>query len=109
MAAQLLHQHVPGIPNAEVELVSRTAVGIAMGMLHASCRAHPPSARTSARELVYVLSVVVVLPLPACRGRGLAASPTAPIQPSRMPVDTIPMIPPAYPALAPNQRPATTA
>ena len=108
MAAQLLRQRVPGIPNAEVELVSRTAVGIAMGMLHAYLQGTPAERPYIQQELVYVLSSWLYSRYPRAEDEAWR-DPDYPIQPSRMPVDTIPMIPPAYPALAPNQHPAATA
>jgi len=100
VASTLLRVRVPGIPEVEVELVSRTAIRIAMGMLHAYVQAAPERRPYIQQELVYVLSSWLYSRYPRAEDEAWR-DPNYPIQPSRMPVDTIPMIPPAYPALAP--------
>ncbi|MDO8391585.1 MAG: TetR/AcrR family transcriptional regulator [Actinomycetota bacterium] len=107
VAVTLLRKRVPGIPDAEVELVSRTAVGIAMGMLHAYLQGSPAHRPHIQQELVYVLSAWLYSRYPRANDAAWS-DPQYPIQPSRMPVDTIPMVPPAYPALAPNANPVGT-
>jgi len=107
VAAMLLRKRVPGIPDPEVELVSRTAVGIAMGMLHAYLQASSAHRPYIQQELVYVLSSWLYSRYPRAEDDAWS-DPNYPIQPSRMPVDTIPMIPPAYPAMAPHARPVAS-
>ncbi|MEI7546907.1 MAG: TetR/AcrR family transcriptional regulator [Actinomycetota bacterium] len=102
VAAMLLRERIPGIPDQEVELVSRTSVGIAMGMLHAYLGASVEQRPYIQQELVYVLSSWLYSRYPRAEDDAWH-DPDYPIQPSRLPASTVPMVPPAYPALSPRQ------
>jgi AcrR family transcriptional regulator len=103
IAVTLLRERVPGIDDAEVELVSRTAVGIALGMLHAYLHAGADRRRYIEQELVYVLSSWLYSRYPRKEDEAWS-DPAYPIQPSRLPAETVPMDPPVFPALSGRQR-----
>ncbi|HNJ96538.1 MAG TPA: TetR/AcrR family transcriptional regulator [Ilumatobacteraceae bacterium] len=96
--AGALRKRVPDITDAELDLVSRTTVGITLGMLHAYVNEpieHRPVIR---QELVYVISAYLYSRYP--RANDVAWSdPDYPIQPSRRPLSTSP-IPLVHPALS---------
>lgn len=102
VAAILLRTRVPGIPEYEVDLVSNTAVGIALGMLRAYSASPPASRPAVQQELVYVLSSWLYCRYPRPEDEAWG-NPDYPIQPARLPAVTVPMVPPVYPALAPQQ------
>lgn len=54
-ARHVLLERVPGVPEPEVELVSRTGIGILLGMLHAYTKADDGERPFIEQELVYVL------------------------------------------------------
>lgn len=96
--AGALRKRVPDIDHHELELVSRTAVGITLGMLHAYVKADPEHRPFIRQELVYVLSAWLYSRYP--RSNDAAWSdPNYPIRPSRRPVGTG-QIPLVYPALS---------
>ena len=103
IAAVFLRERVPGIDEPEVELVSRTAVGVAFGMLHAYLRADGAHRPFIEQELVYVLSSWLYCRYPRPQDEAWS-DPEYPIQPSRLPADTIPMNPPVVPALSGKAR-----
>lgn len=103
IAAVLLRERVPGIDEPEVELVSRTAVGIAFGMLHAYLRADDARRPFIQQELVYVLSSWLYCRYPRPEDEAWS-NPDFPIQPSRLPAETVPMNPPVEPALSGRAR-----
>jgi AcrR family transcriptional regulator len=101
VASALLRKRVPDVPDNEVALVANTAVGIALGMLHAYLGASARHRPEVQQELVYVLSSWLYSRYPRAEDEAWS-DPLYPVQPSRMPVDTIPMDP-VYPALSPRQ------
>lgn len=103
IAAALLRERIPDIDDAEVELVSRTAVGIALGMLHAYLNADAERRAFIQQELVYVLSSWLYSRYPRKEDEAWS-DPAYPIQPSRLPAETVPMDPPVFPALSGRQR-----
>ena len=103
ITATFLRERVPGIEDPEVELVSRTAVGIAFGMLHAYLHSNDLHRPSIQQELVYVLSSWLYCRYPRPSDEAWS-DPNYPIQPSRLPADTVPMNPPTIPALSGNPR-----
>jgi AcrR family transcriptional regulator len=91
---------VPDIPQLEVELVSRTAAGIALGMLHDYTRAgdRKPALR---QELVFVLSAWLYARYPDANDPVWNNAEWL-LQPSRRPRDGFVENRPVWPALAPN-------
>ncbi len=100
VARGVVRTRVPGVPEAEVEVVSRTVVGITLGMLKDYSRAG--DLRSLLRqELVYVLSAWLYCRYPG-NDDAVWGDPTRQIQPSRRPAaggytETAPV----YPALSP--------
>ena len=86
-----------------MRLVSRTAVGIAFGMLHAYLHSNDLHRPSIQQELVYVLSSWLYCRYPRPSDEAWS-DPNYPIQPSRLPADTVPMNPPTIPALSGNPR-----
>jgi AcrR family transcriptional regulator len=103
IAAHLVRERVPDIDEPEVELVSRTAVGIAFGMLHAYLSADDLRRPFIQQELVYVLSSWLYCRYPRPEDEAWS-DPDYPIQPSRLPAHTVPMVPPVVPALSGKER-----
>lgn len=98
LTSTLLRRRVPNIDEAETELVARTAVGIALGMLHAYLKAtseHRPLIR---QELVYVLSAWLYSRYPN-NDDPVWNDRTYPVQPSRRPAE-VRVMGPVHPALA---------
>lgn len=99
VVAALLRDRVPGIEEPEIQLVSNTAAGIALGMLHAYLKA-PTEYRPVVRdELVYVLAAWLYARYPAVDD-AVWNDPDAALQPSRRPrkVKTMTAV---HPGLAP--------
>lgn len=95
--AALIRAGVPGINEAEVTIVARTTVGIALGMLHGYASAGP--ARPFIRqELVYVLSAWLYCRFPPSHDRAWS-DPGFPIRPSALPSMHNPLRRPVYPAV----------
>ena len=109
VATALVSDRVPGIPEVEIEVVARTAVGITLGMLSGYTVAGPARPLIQ-QELVYVLSAYLYARFPPPndftwtdpRARGAAVAPvraaTSPSPPSSGP--------PWRPTLRPTRRPA---
>lgn len=103
--AGALRKRVPDIDDAELQLVSHTAAGITLGMLHAYVKEDPKHRPAVQQELVYVLSAWLNSRYP--RPNDVAwTDPNYPIQPSRLPLSSSP-IPMVYPALSGRARAAT--
>ncbi len=100
MVSQVVRDRVPDVPDGEVELVSRTVVGITLGMLHGYTRAGGHKAMLR-QELVYVLSAWLYSRYPSSDDP-VWNDPTWPIQPSRRPRPGYTESAPVWPALAPG-------
>ena len=97
----LLVDRVPSITEPEVLLVSRTAVGITLGMLHGYVVAG--EFRSLVRqELVYVLSAWLIARYPVADD-AVWTHPEYLLQPARLSVEDATESTPVWPALAPNQ------
>jgi len=98
---RVIRDRVPDIPDAEVELVARTTVGITLGMLHDYTKLgdRKPFLR---QELVYVLSAWLVSRYPSSDAVAWSDQ-SYPIRPSRRPRSGFRESGPVWPALAPDQ------
>ena len=96
--AFVLRKRVPEISDGELELVSRTAVGITLGMLHAYVKASDAHRPVIRQELVYVLSAWLYSRYPRPH-EAAWTDPDYPIRPSRRPLSSA-RIPLVYPALS---------
>lgn len=104
LVSAVVIDRIPDIPANEVDLVSRTTVGIALGMLHQYPRAgeHKGVLR---QELVFVLSAWLYARYPPADDP-VWNDPRALLQPSRVPRDGFVDSSPVWPALAPGAPPA---
>lgn len=100
MVSEVIRDRVPAVPDAEVELVARTLVGITLGMLHGYTGAGAHNAMLR-QELVYVLSAWLYARYPS-NGDPVWNNPSWPIQPSRRPRPGYSESAPVWPALAPG-------
>lgn len=100
LVSAVVIDRVPDIPPDEVELVSRTTVGITLGMLHRYPRAggHKDLLR---QELVFLLCAWLAARYPAADDP-VWNNPQAPLQPSRAPRGGFVGTSPVWPALAPG-------
>lgn len=98
---RVIRDRVPDVPDAEVEVVARTTVGITLGMLHDYTKLgdRKPFLR---QELIYVLSAWLVSRYPS-NDSPVWDDPTYAVQPSRRPRAGYHETGPVWPALAPNQ------
>ena len=104
MARYVIADRVTDVPDAEAELVARTAIGITLGMLHGYSGAGDHKALLR-QELVYVLSAWLYARYPSSDDP-VWNDPQWPVQPSRLPIIGYVEDSPVWPALAPNQPPA---
>ena len=98
---RVIRDRVPEVPDAEVEIVARTTVGITLGMLHDYTKLgdRKPLLR---QELVYVLAAWLVSRYPSSDAIAWS-DPTFPVQPSRHPRTGFRESGQVWPALAPGQ------
>jgi AcrR family transcriptional regulator len=101
LATVLVQDRVPGVPDAEVEVVARTAVGITLGMLNGYTDAGPARPLIQ-QELVYVLSAYLYARYPPPNDVTWTM-PERGVQPSRPSRRDFTESTILWPALAPDQ------
>jgi hypothetical protein len=100
LVGEVVVDRVPDIPSDEVELVSRTTVGIALGMLHDYTRSGDRRS-VLRQEVVFVLSAWLYARYPSADDP-VWNNPEWLIQPSRRPRSSALESRPVWPALAPG-------
>jgi AcrR family transcriptional regulator len=101
-AAGLVKDRVPGIPEAEMLIVARTAVGITLGMLNGYNATVPEFRPYLEQELVYVLSAYLYSRFPPPNDHSWT-EPNRAVQPSRPSRRDFTESGQVWPALAPDQ------
>jgi len=102
LVSPVVGDRVPNVPQAETDLVGRTAVGITLGMLHDYTRAGEGKALLR-QELIYVLSAWLYARYPSSTD-AVWSDPTYPLRPSRVPsLGPFTQSRPVWPALAPDE------
>ncbi|MFZ4719478.1 MAG: TetR/AcrR family transcriptional regulator [Ilumatobacteraceae bacterium] len=101
-ASALVCDRVPGIPDHEVELCARTAVGITLGMLNGYNEVQPQYRPFIEQELVYVLSAYLYSRFPPPNDFTWT-TPDRAVQPSRPSRRDFTESNQVWPALAPDQ------
>ncbi|MFM2076980.1 MAG: hypothetical protein RJA49_870 [Actinomycetota bacterium] len=104
-ATALVADRVPGIPDAETEIVARTAVGITLGMLNGYNAVKAEFRPYLEQELVYVLSAYLYARFPPPQDFSWT-TPERAVQPSRPSRRDFTESTQVWPALAPDQPPS---
>ncbi len=102
LATALVRDRVPGVPDPEVEISARTAVGITLGMLNGYNQVQAEFRPYLEQELVYVLSAYLYARFPP-PDDFTWTSPERAVQPSRPSRRDFTESTRVWPALAPDQ------